>query len=484
MIERPEVQEDLSSMTKSGTFAETSYPKLLANLYGSKETGILHIYRQKGGPYKQIYFRGGKPVCIRGTYIIEKECLGQLLKFSHKISDWDLNNSLKIMQETKQYQGEVFVREGTLTKQTLNSALKWQADLKLAEVFTWKPGEGHFEFYSLGTFKRDKDPIEIDIPSLLLKGVKRGFPAQSIEAILRPNMDKYVVKKTKAPFTPDDFMLQLPEERLWEEVIDGDRTLKEVIDEARMDPDQVKRLVYIFEITEMVEFRDKPAGGTDEDKLLEDLKTRLGLSEKGTFFDALGIYWGGVGHTVEEGWEKVQREYGPDSKIRQNEHPQIKKMCESLIKFGKVAYEAIKESRARIEYRNSIFNETKLELSGDLAYQQAESQLLMKEDYRGALANIEMAAELQPRNMLIRAAHGCAMVKRFYPSEPERYREGEKIIRSALVGGANSDMVHFYAGHAFWTLGRITSARDEFEMAVRLNPGNHDARKAIRAMSK
>jgi len=251
-----------------------------------------------------------------------------------------------------------------------------------------------------------------------------------------------------------------------------------------MDPQHVMQFFFAMECTEMLGFRDRPAGASGEEKIIEDLKDRLSLAQKGSYFDALGIHWTSVGHKVQEGWEKVQREYGPESKLQKSGIPEIIELCNKIVELGKKAQEAIIDEKRRIEYRNSLFNETKLQLSADLLYQQAESQLLWKEDFKGALENLESAVEVQPRNHMMQSAYACALIKRYYPSNPEKYREGEKIVQRALAGGANNDMVHFYAGHAYWALNRTSQAKQEFEAAVRLNPNNHDARKALRALNK
>jgi len=478
------VVEDLSDMKMSGKFVDAPYPKLLADLFREKITGILRIFRQKNGPYKEIYYRSGIPVFICGTYVIEKECLGQLLKLSGKISDYDLDKSLETMLESHDMQGQVLLRMGVINSQMLTASLKWQIEIKLAEVFTWKLGEGYFEFYTIGTFHRPIEPIQVNIAGMVLKGIKRGFPFTAVQAQINPKLDMYVNKKSPPLFNPEDFKFQLPEQRLWENLIDGSLTGREIVDESKMDPQHAMQFFFALVCTDMVEFRERPLGATNEDKIISDLKDRLSLSEKGSHFDSLGIHWSSVGHKVKQGWEKIQREYGPESKMQKADVPEMVELSKKIYDMGKKAFEFLMDDKRRMEYRNGLFNETKIVLSAELLYQQAESQLLWKEDYNGALDNLEPAAELQPRNFIIQAAFATALIKRFYPNNPDRYREAEKILQRALTGGSNSDMVHFYAGHAYWGLKRTTQAKSEFETALRLNPANHDARKALRMLSK
>jgi tetratricopeptide (TPR) repeat protein len=399
-----------------------------------------------------------------------------------KITSHDLTRSMDLVKQGKT-QGEALIQLGIINSKILNGVLKWQAELKLAEIFTWKEGEGSYEFYRAAAFTRDFTPVQIVLGGLILKGIKRGFPFSTVQSRIKPYMNQYVIKRSKTEFDPLSLNFQLPEQRLYEKVIDGSLTIKQIIEESQMDPQLVSQLIYALIATKLVELRDRPATGSDEDQLLEDLKSRLSLSRKGDFFDCLGIHWTSVGWKVQEGWEKIQRFYGPDSKYQQSGVDEIMNAAKDIYDFGKKAYEVLINDQRRVEYRKEIFNETKLMLSSDLQYQQAESQLLWKEDYRHAIEILESAAELAPNNWVIQAAYACALVKRYYPSNPE-YQKGEKVLQRALTQGSKNDVVHFYAGHAYWALRRTTQARTEFEIALRINPKNFDAAKALRAMAK
>lgn len=483
LVERPEVKEDLSDLSENGTFAQTSYPETLGKLAIDKVTGILRIKRREGMGYKDIYFRAGVPVFVGGTYMVERECLGQLLKMTGKITDYDLQRSIEMVKEGQQ-QGEALIELGVINRKMLGSALKWQAELKMAEVFTWKPGEGSYEFYRVGAFAREFNPVDVSVGALILKGVKRGFSFDIVQKTIDAAMENYVIKKSGTELDPYSFNFQLPETRLYEQVIDGNITLAEIIEKAQMDPKQVKQFLYALLITQIIEFRDKPAAGTDEDKIIDDLKARLSLSQKGTYFDGLGIHWTSIGWKVQEGWEKIQRLYGPNSKYQKSGVEDIIKLSSQIYDMGKKSYDVLINDNKRIAYRKEIHNETKLKTSSDLQYQQAESQLLWKEDYKSAVEILESAAELAPNNWIIQASYACALIMRFYPSEREKYSVGEKLLHRTLNAAPSNDIVHFYAGHAYAAMHRTSQARSEFETAVRLNPGNKDAKKALRRLNK
>jgi len=483
LYKRSEIKEDLADLLHKGNLKELPFPELLGKLYVEKLSGILRLMRRSGMGYKELYIRSGMPIYVGGTYIIEKECLGQLLKMAGKITSHDLGRSIDLVKQGK-LQGEALIQLGIINGKILTGVLKWQAEIKLAEIFTWKAGEGTYEFYRTATFARDFIPVQIVLGALILKGIKRGFPYSVVQSQLGPHTNKYVIKRSKTEFDSASLAFQLPEQRLFEKVIDGSLTIKQIVEESQMDPQMVNQCIYALIATKLVELRDRPATGSDEDKLVEDLKSRLALSQKGDFFDCLGIHWTSVGWKVQEGWDKVQKIYGPESKYQQSGVDDMVGKAKAIYDFGKKAYEALINDQRRAEYRREIFNETKLQLSSDLQYQQAESQLLWKEDYRHAVEILESAAELAPTNWVIHAAYGCALIKRYYPNNSAEYQKGEKVLQRALVQGSKNDIVHFYAGHAYWAMRRTNQAKAEFEMALRINPKNIDASKALRAMAK
>ncbi len=479
----PEVQEDFSDLALQGKFSETPFPELLGKLLNDKESGILRVKRGGGERYKDIYIRSGYPIYVTGNYIIEKECLGQLLKMAGKITQYDLDRSLELVKEGK-FQGEAMIELGVINRKMLESALKWQSELKIAEVFAWKEGEGRFEFYRTGSFVRDFIPIQIPVGSLILKGVKRGFPLSVVQERVGKRKKEYVIKRTQTELSPSDFKFQLPEERLFEKVIDGNSTLEEVIENSQMDPKHVQQFIYAMIAAGLMDIRDKPSAGTNEDKIIEDLKERLSVAEKSSYFDALGIHWTSVGWKIDQALQKVEKEYGPNSKYQKSGVQEIAELAKKILQKAKEAHSVLINTDKRVEYRKSIIHETKLQMSADLQYKQAESQLLLKEQYKDGLEILESAAEIAPRNWTVQAAYAYALAKVNYPGNSEKVREGEKILQKALNAANSSDMVHLWAGHMNWAMHRNSSARSEFETALRINPNNTDARKALRAMSK
>jgi len=478
-----EVEEDFSDLAMKGKFSETPFPELLGRLLNEKENGILRVKRGSEQIYKDIYIRSGYPVYVAGNYIIEKECLGQLLKMTGKITQYDLDRSLEMVKEGK-LQGEAMIELGVINRKMLESALKWQSELKIAEIFTWKEGEGSFEFYRTGIFARDFIPVEIAVGSLILKGVKRGFPFSIVQQKVGNRKNEYVIKRTQTELSPSDFKFQLPEERLFEKVIDGDSTVEEIIEKSQMDPKHVQQFIYAMMAAGLLEIRDKPSAGTNEDKVIENLRERLSVAQKGTLFEALGIHWTSVGWKVDLALRKVEKEYGPESKYQRSGVPEIAELAKKIHQKAKEAHAILTDKNQRVEYRNKIIHETKLRMSSDLQYKQAESQLLMKEQYKEGLEILESAAEIAPRNWVIQAAYAYALVKVNYPSDKEKIREGEKVVQKALNAANSNDMVHFWAGHLNWAMHRTSSARSEFETALRINPKNTDAAKALRAMSR
>ena len=123
----------MAELLYKGTLNELPFPEILGKLYIEKLSGVLRLTRRSGMGYKEIYVRSGLPIYVGGTYIIEKECLGQLLKMAGKITSHDLSRSIDLVKQGK-LQGDALIQLGIINSKILTGVLKWQAELKLAEM--------------------------------------------------------------------------------------------------------------------------------------------------------------------------------------------------------------------------------------------------------------------------------------------------------------------------------------------------------------
>lgn len=467
--------KDYGKPTEKGDLSVKLFPMMLAELAMETKTGVLRVIRNDGGGYKDIFIKAGFPAIVESHVLVEKECLGRLLKFAGKITDYDLDRSIEEMMKTKKRQGEILLEMGCLTHRDLDVALRWQTEIKLQDIFTW-PG-GTYEFYQMTTL--DVVPSKIILPAFIHKGIRRSLPMSMVQKVINNNLKNYPSKEAKQPFRPEDFNFQPLERKLFEEGIDGSKPLADVLEEVQFDKQVAMKVFVSLYATGMIKFRDTRAATSREAKMLQELKERASVSEKGNYFDMLGIHWGCVTRKVEEAYNKIIDIYGPKGKLMKELGPEAKEYCNTIILKAEEARNFLVSEQNRRDYRLKIYDKSKMEISADLQLRQAETQLIWKEDYQGALDNLESAADINPKSGLIQAALGAAIVGRFKGKEKEKVQEGMKKIQRALSMAPNNDMVHFYAGLAYVTAGRMGQARTAFETATRLNPANKDARRYL-----
>ncbi len=208
-------------LPRKGPLRETDWPLLLGILHRARARGKLYL---KSGPVKKlVYFADGMPVQIKSNKA--RELLGKLLVEEGKITEKDLETSLKLMKDKNILQGQALVQMGVLSVKDLETMLRRQWEIKLLDIFTWK--EGDFMFKIDPGLSGDYWITGSTLVELILKGLKLIPPAHVKKLIndaknfyLLPHPDPY------SRFQP------LPHHINWTKfsTIDGQTTLEEFLD--------------------------------------------------------------------------------------------------------------------------------------------------------------------------------------------------------------------------------------------------------------
>jgi len=132
-----------------------------------RKTGTLHITR--GAVEKRVSFMGGS---IHSSWSNDpRESLGQFLVRERLITEEQLFRTL-LRQETEgRPLGALLVEHGPLSDADLLRMLEHKAEETIYDLFHWN--EGHFEFKD-GELRRDVPfPVNLDVTSVIMEGVRR-----------------------------------------------------------------------------------------------------------------------------------------------------------------------------------------------------------------------------------------------------------------------------------------------------------------------
>jgi hypothetical protein len=207
-----------------GTIKEFGVADILQLICQQQKTGVL-IVESKGGK-AEIFLEEGNISAGRVFTRPPGDALGSLLVKAKLISPAQLQAALDAQKETCEQFGEILLRQGVISRVDLERAIQVQIYETFYVIFQWK--EGSYQFNPKDV--KDKSPLYqlINIQSILLDllrmidewpDVKRFIP--SFDIVFQP--------------VPGSFPAELDSDGLLVyNLIDGARTVQQIIDEALM----------------------------------------------------------------------------------------------------------------------------------------------------------------------------------------------------------------------------------------------------------
>ncbi len=184
--------------------------ELLQWLSQSRKTGTLVI--DNGEVEKRIFFEDGKVISAAASD--PKEYLGHFLVSHGFIDEPTLAKAMDMQKETRMLLGKILVTIGAISEPDLENMLRLKAEEGIYEIFTWD--EGDFEFLDGELPEYTMVPLSIDIPGLVMEGMRR--------------LDEWKAMRERIP-SPLAVPVQVAD---WAEVEDGpgaSRVLAEVNDD-------------------------------------------------------------------------------------------------------------------------------------------------------------------------------------------------------------------------------------------------------------
>jgi tetratricopeptide (TPR) repeat protein len=167
--------EYLPTFEFEGNLQKISLPMLIAHILDERLTGMLHIEAEETTQW--IYFEDGFPAGVHAPH--SQDFLGSVLLEMGILDDAGFNESLMIIAQTKQLQGEILLKTGKITEEQLEHALSLQLARKLAKMFTLKTGD--YRFVEDEDLPSPMEPIRINPYSLILNGIKNCYSTDDLK---------------------------------------------------------------------------------------------------------------------------------------------------------------------------------------------------------------------------------------------------------------------------------------------------------------
>ena len=249
-LEKPAVEQADASFPAEhnvrGNLKHKRFPEVLAQLYRWKANGALLLRR--GRIKKIVYLKDGYPTFVKSNLL--SECMGRILVREKLITEDECERSLELLPTSAgKLQGAVLIEMGALSPHNLVFGLQLQLEQKLFDVFSWPDGD--YQFNARVEVPNQAVHLDMSLATIVYEGVRRKFSDEHIKDLIEPFIDLYLGVHPEPSHRFQDLALEA-DERTMVALIDGRRTMREVIDRSSLPGPVARQLVYALMAADMV----------------------------------------------------------------------------------------------------------------------------------------------------------------------------------------------------------------------------------------
>jgi predicted transcriptional regulator len=235
-------------MHLKGNFEPASLASILQLLSNDERTGILQL--TNGENEVKMFVKNGDVISATGSN--KESRLGYLLRSKGMISVKDLAYCLAVSKEKKQALGSVLVKRGFISVQTLKKTIHRQAEEVIYNLFLWKTG--YFEYNDTNNVPKGALVTKIDIMNIIMEATRR-IDEMAVFAKHIPS-DKLVFRVSDKALSKQKMDFKPHEQRFFS-LIDGTRTVRQLVKISGYDDFTVYNILNSFISTGLVERNEK-----------------------------------------------------------------------------------------------------------------------------------------------------------------------------------------------------------------------------------
>jgi len=478
-----------------GNISNTSLARLLVQLNRNRVVGTLSL--STASFTKKIYFSEGDVIFASSTY--EDDRLGEMLLKAGKISVEQYDKSVEILKSTKdKRQGAILVELGYLTPKDLFWGVKYQVKEIIHSMFVAE--EGTYEFREGELPTQEVITLRMSIGNLIYAGVNKIVNWTRIRKEM-PHTDS-VLKLSGDPMSLfQDIELTAQDKKILS-LVDGKRTIKEVIDSSWMGSFEALKVLYVLWSIGMVEDQlsagDKTAGQVGEAKAedmvtLNDILTPLSEEDeillkkvdeiyahisRLTMTELLEVDEKADSEAIKRNYYRLAKEFHPDRYFSSTD-PSVKIKLTTIFDAITKAYNVLKDDRKRTEYFASLLAPKQSEDTPDVGARAAEQFRagvtdFKKGDFWGAIDKFKWATKMEPKN-----TNYWSYLSLAYSKVPGRVKEAEEALLTAMKLDPYNAELHSNLGLVYMKAGLKKRAHAAFQKALKIDPKNEKAKKGL-----
>ena len=240
-----------------GSLASFKLPDVLSFLNATRKSGTLML----SGSGRQSYVLFSDGALVYAGSEQEKFRLSALLLRKRAITREQSRQIEDAMRREGGRFGDIAIRNGILTEEQVREFLKVQVSEVVYDAFVWT--EGTFRFTEELELPDHAVTISVDLSNLIMEGARRIEEWQQVVALL-PN-DKAVFRVVATP--KDDKITLTADEWKILFLVNGQRTLAELVADAEDDALDVYRIVYGLHANRLIEIVAPPVSVDDTNRI-------------------------------------------------------------------------------------------------------------------------------------------------------------------------------------------------------------------------
>lgn len=250
----------MTEVVLQGSLASFKLPDVLALLSSAKKSGTLMLAGY--GRHSYVLFSTGSLVYAGSDQ--EKFRLGALLVRRKKITRDQQHDVDAVMRRQGGRFGQIAIQQGILTDEEVHEFLKVQVSEVVYDAFVWT--EGSFRFSEDLQMPDYAVTIAVDISNLIMEGARR---IEEWEKAVQLLPDESVVFRVVSVPKDDKITLSVDE---WKVLflVNGQRTLAELVAEAEDDALNVYRIIYGLQANRLIEPTRPPASPDDTNRMTDE----------------------------------------------------------------------------------------------------------------------------------------------------------------------------------------------------------------------
>jgi len=243
-------------MSLSGNLKTVAFPDILQLLATGKKSGLLEC--RTSTRQKEVAFKDGN-IVFASSLNSSEDLLGNMLLKRGKISKSDLERAIKLHKQTGRQLGTTLIDMGLFEKAEITDCLKLQIEEIVYNLFSWQDGD--FSFHEGSSPKNAPFLIELTTMNVIMEGTRRIDEWLEIQKIL-PKDDVLLQIARSPKVNREELTISLDEFRLLS-LINGERTLPELIDVSPMGEFVTCRALYRLIVNNLVEVAGKREDDSD-----------------------------------------------------------------------------------------------------------------------------------------------------------------------------------------------------------------------------